>query len=100
MKRLTALRGRAYGAAAAAVVPFGCAANGRVTSSYCFSLQQKYKDRFKGGFRPTRSGRRGDVQVVAPKSTLFSRFSEVFDTTISLVGLINEGLPYAAMAVW
>lgn len=62
-------------------------------------LQQKYRSRHIDGFRPARMGGRGAARSM-PRVSPLHRITELFDTTISLTGLINEGAPYAALAVW
>eukprot|EP00879_Flechtneria_rotunda_P027640 GHRR01029617.1.p1 GENE.GHRR01029617.1~~GHRR01029617.1.p1 ORF type:complete len:246 (+),score=39.37 GHRR01029617.1:210-947(+) len=62
-------------------------------------LQRHLKGRFKFGFRPPRTGRRSDV-LGEQRVTLWSRFMELFDPTITTRTLINEGAVFGAFALW
>lgn len=62
-------------------------------------IQEKLKVRHKFGFRPPRGGRRGDIDG-APRKTLWRRFQELFDPTVTTRTFIREGIFYLLFAVW
>eukprot|EP00879_Flechtneria_rotunda_P027657 GHRR01029635.1.p1 GENE.GHRR01029635.1~~GHRR01029635.1.p1 ORF type:complete len:256 (+),score=45.80 GHRR01029635.1:210-977(+) len=64
-----------------------------------YLYERHLKGRFKFGFRPPRTGRRSDV-LGEQRVTLWSRFMELFDPTITTRTLINEGAVFGAFALW
>eukprot|EP00882_Tetradesmus_deserticola_P015277 GHRQ01016273.1.p1 GENE.GHRQ01016273.1~~GHRQ01016273.1.p1 ORF type:complete len:278 (+),score=64.89 GHRQ01016273.1:16-849(+) len=62
-------------------------------------LQKHLGSRFKFGFRPPRTGRRGEA-FGEQRVTLWRRFSSLFDPTITMRTIINEGAVFGAFALW
>jgi len=62
-------------------------------------LSKSYKQRFKWGFQPPRTGSRKDVYG-EQRTTLWQRFMNFFDPTITTRTIINEGAVFGAFALW
>jgi ATP-dependent HslUV protease ATP-binding subunit HslU len=62
-------------------------------------LQKHLGSRFKFGFRPPRTGRRGEAYG-EQRVTLWRQFSSLFDPTVTMRTIINEGAVFGAFALW
>lgn len=68
-------------------------------SPYHYARPQKHLGgRFKFGFRPPRTGRRGEVYG-EQRVTLWRRFSSLFDPIVTMRTIINEGAEFGAFAL-
>lgn len=64
------------------------------------NVQSKLKERHKKGFRPPRSGRRGEAEGDGMQMTMMRRFQSIFDPTVTIRTIINEGVIYGILALW
>lgn len=55
--------------------------------------------RYKFGFRPPRTGRRGEA-LGETRNSMWSRVASLFDPTVTSRTLINEGAVFGAFALW
>ncbi|EFJ50719.1 hypothetical protein VOLCADRAFT_120588 [Volvox carteri f. nagariensis] len=62
-------------------------------------IQEKLKSRHKYGFRPIRTGRRGDI-IGEVKASWDKKIYDLIDPTITTRTLINEASVFAALALW
>ncbi len=62
-------------------------------------MQEKMKVRHKKGFSPPRTGRRGEAIPERQISPL-QRFLSLFDPTVTMRTIINEGAVFGAFAFW
>lgn len=62
-------------------------------------LQKHLSGRFKFGFRPPSTGRRTDV-MGEQRVTLWRRFMDLFDPTVTTRTIVNEGAVFGAFALW
>jgi ATP-dependent HslUV protease ATP-binding subunit HslU len=58
------------------------------------------KGRYRFGFKPPRTGRRGEAFGEGRTVTLWTRFMSFFDPTVTARTLINEGAVFGAFALW
>lgn len=63
-------------------------------------IKEKMQARQKFGFKPPRTGRRKDAIGEPDQPSLADRFASLFDPTITLITLINEGALFGALAFW
>lgn len=58
--------------------------------------------RHKDGFRPPRTGRRTDVVLLDAnrKPSLAKRIASLFDPTVTMNTIINEGVVFFLLAFW
>jgi hypothetical protein len=57
--------------------------------------------RFKFGFSPPRYGRRGEaIGGGGRRTTLVDRIMSLFDSTVTIRTIINEGAVFGAFALW
>lgn len=62
-------------------------------------VQEKLKVRHKLGFQPIRMGRRGGV-IGEMRATWDKKFNDLFDPTITVRTLINEGVVFMMLGLW
>lgn len=62
-------------------------------------MQEKLKDRHRLGFRPPKTGRRTDV-LGEKRIGVVQRVVDLFDPTVTLRTVVNEGLVFGALALW
>jgi hypothetical protein len=56
--------------------------------------------RFKFGFSPPRYGRRGEAIGAGRRASMFDRIMSLFDPTVTMRTIINEGAVFGAFALW
>lgn len=63
-------------------------------------LQECIKRRVKYGFKPAKTGRKTDVLGEPEKESIFKRFRSIFEYTVPLSTIINDGFIYLLLAGW
>jgi hypothetical protein len=61
--------------------------------------QKHLGSRYKFGFQPPRTGRYGEA-VGKQRTTLWRQFTSLFDPTVTMRTIINEGAVFGAFALW
>jgi hypothetical protein len=56
--------------------------------------------RFKFGFSPPRYGKRGEAIGAGRRASLMDRVMSLFDPTVTMRTIINEGAVFGAFALW
>lgn len=64
------------------------------------NFQDTYKARKRFGFRPPRTGSRGDVIGDPDVVPLDKKVRNLFDPTVTTKTLVNEGAVYVGLALW
>ncbi len=62
-------------------------------------MQEKLKVRHKLGFQPIRMGRRGGV-IGQMRASWDKKLNDLFDPTITVRTLINEGVVFIMLGLW
>lgn len=63
-------------------------------------LQKHMGQRFKFGFSPPRYGRRGEAIGGGRRTSFVDRIMALFDPTVTMRTIINEGAVFGAFALW
>lgn len=63
-------------------------------------MQERLEARNKLGYRPPRTGKRGEAAGYRPAPTFMRRVEDLFDPTITFRTLINEGVIFIGIAMW